>query len=181
MKHLITTLLISSISAVAAPIELKVDAVHTKDKPKETEFTKKYPNAPKDTGAPDTSTKLKFTLQNGTKESQTLTLRYWIIGKDTKSNKTSSIAGKDEAVSLNPNETKAIESTDYRDQLRPEQNPKGFGLPVWTGSKITGWGVQLIKDNKVVSEKFSNPSFDKVVGATGTEEPAPAYKRTPQN
>lgn len=142
---------------------------------------------------------LKVTIRNvGSKAEAGTTVRYWMMGRDMKTMKPTVLGGGESSVNLTPNGTETVISEPVKSTFTTRQvfvaspaaggkagaakppaggaGGAGGGKPAEaSGVKIIGYGVQVIKDGKVVSESFTEPSFKTVVGSDGTK-PGEAYK-----
>lgn len=127
---------------------------------------------------------LKINVRNiGAKPEPSLTVRYWFFGRDMKANKTVVVDGAESAVNLKPNGAEVILSEPVKSSYTQKTSFTGGAKPTAGakpaeagGVKIAGYGVQAIKEGKVVAERFSEGSFKQVVGSSGANPGEPYVK-----
>jgi len=134
------------------------------------------------TGQKAQSRSLKITLNNNSAESfDGLQVKYWFFGRDMKSHDTKEITAGERKSSLAPRGKEVIESETasgtYVEQHAQAQRGGGrAGQPgrggraggvtkvQASGDKITGYAVRVMKDDKVLAEYYSEPSYKALVG-----------------
>jgi len=135
---------------------------------------------------------LKVTLRNASgKPESNLLVRYWIISRDMKTMRNALLDGGESNADFKPNAVAVITSDPVKESytVRPVflAAPKAAGAaagakpaapvkPVESGgTKVVGFGVQVIKDGKVASEFFSEAAYKTLVGSEGNK-PGPLFK-----
>jgi len=144
---------------------------------------------------------LKITVRSSNNKPESgLVVRYWFISRDMKTMKPSILDGGEANTELKPGGTNVITSDSVKASYTQKPiyfavtpaagagagakgaAPKGgAGAPGAKpaeagGTKIVGYGAQVIsKDGKVVAESFSEPSYKVIVGSEGTK-PGPLFK-----
>lgn len=107
-----------------------------------------------------------------------LSVRYWYFGRDMKTMKVDVVGGGESSVSLKPNGSEAIAGSSVQSSYTPKSSflakPAGAkAAPMPAGkapeTKIAGYGVQVIKEGKVVAETFLELSHKAVVGSEGSK------------
>lgn len=118
---------------------------------------------------------ISISLRNTTKKPENeLVVRYWFIGRDMKTYKASVFDGGETSAQLKPNGTLNLTSDPAKGTVvRKAASPGKMGEA--TGVKIVGYGVQVIKAEKVVGEVFLESDHKKLVGAEG-KKPGPFFK-----
>ena len=117
-------------------------------------------------------------VRNGNADSQTGTIRYWAIGRDMKTSKVSVFDGGEKPVTLNARATMMVASeplkTEYKQRSSfvstggGKKGSAGTVNPAANqpeGTKMVGFAVQLIREGKVVDERYSDQSIKKLIGA----------------
>ena len=125
---------------------------------------------------------LNITVRNSSnKPEANLTVRYWYFGRDMKTMKVDVIGGGESSVNLKPNGSEVIAGAGVRNSytMKPIFIPKpGAPKPGMApaakpqeagGIKIVGYGVQVIKEGKVIDESFLEAAHKTVVGSEGTK------------
>jgi hypothetical protein len=136
---------------------------------------------------------LKIVVRNMTSVPQNSTVRYWTIGRDMGTNKTLIMDGGEKNVSLKPNGEETLECDPVKGEFKQKpvflvtsaaggaRGAQGAAKPAApvkpSGNKIVGYGIQIIREGKVVDEKFSEPSYKKLVGGTENGTPAPLFTK----
>jgi hypothetical protein len=137
---------------------------------------------------------LRITVRNiGSKAEAGTTVRYWVVGRDMKTMKPAVMDGGETPVNLKPNGTELIVSDAVKSTFSNRgvyvQMSAGGAKPGGgaaggaagskpaeaSGTKIAGYGAQVIKDGKVIAETFTEPGFKKLVGSDGTK-PGDTFK-----
>ena len=129
-------------------------------------------------------------VRNTTGESQTGTVRYWAIGRDMKSSKVSVFDGGEKAVTLKPGVTEMVASDEIKSDYKQRSSfvasgaAKKGAAPAPNaaanqpeGTKVVGFAVQVIKDGKVLDERYSEPTIKKLIGGTDNGTPAPLHSK----
>jgi len=136
---------------------------------------------------------LSITVRNSSnKPEANLTVRYWYFGRDMKTMKVDVAGGGESSVNLKPNGSEVIVGAGVQSSytqkpifiakpgtpkpgMAPAPKPQEAG-----GIKIAGYGVQVIKEGKVIAETFLEAGHKMVVGSEGTK-PGNAFtpKETP--
>jgi hypothetical protein len=153
-----------SLSAQVSPIRMTVEQVsksETKGK----------------TGSEKTQVRsLNIRLENNSNESfDDMQVKYWFFGRDMKSRDVTVINTGERKSSLAPRAKEIVESESVSSSYVEEhyEVAKGKGgkggkptkVPA-SGAKIMGYAVRLMKDGKVLSEYYSEPSYKERVNAT---------------
>ena len=125
---------------------------------------------------------LSITVRNSSnKPEANLTVRYWYFGRDMKTMKVDVVGGGESSVNLKPNGTEVISGAGVQSSytqkspfiakpgtpkpgMAPAPKPQEAG-----GIKIAGYGVQVIKEGKVIAETFLEAGHKTVVGSEGTK------------
>lgn len=123
----------------------------------------------------DQGRKLDIFVRNTTQESQVATVRYWVIGRDLKTGKAAPMESAEKQVTLKPTAEEKIVTEEVKSEYK-QRSVFGGKAPA-EGTKITGYGVQIIREGKVLDEKFSEMSYKKLVGGSDTGVPAPLYSK----
>jgi hypothetical protein len=130
---------------------------------------------------------LKITVHNASAKPEAgLIVRYWFIGRDMKTMKAALLDGGESTTDLKPNGTNVITSDAVKSSytMRSSFAAKGGGeakgaakpAPAEAGgTKISGYGAQVLKADKVVAQFFSEPAYQSVVGSEGNK-PGPLFK-----
>lgn len=127
---------------------------------------------------------LKISVRNvGTKPEPGLTVRYWFFGRDMKANKTVVVDGAESTLNLKANGTEVILSEPVKSSYTQKTSfaggakaTQGAKPPEAGGVKIAGYGIQAIKEGKVIGERFSEGSFKQVIGSNGAKPGEPYVK-----
>jgi hypothetical protein len=129
---------------------------------------------------------LKITVHNASAKPEAgLIVRYWFIGRDMKTMKAALLDGGESTTELKPNGTTVVTSDPVKSSytMRSSFASKGGDAkggakpapPEAGGTKISGYGAQVIKADKVVAQFFSEPAYQSVVGSGGNK-PGPLFK-----
>jgi len=159
---------------------------------------KKSADAPAGTAAGKGGSHEKFlniTVRNSlNKPEANLTVRYWYFGRDMKTMKVDVVGGGESIVNLKPNGMELISCAGVQNSYTEKSpfvgkpaGPKAGAAPAAKpqdtgGIKIAGYGVQVIKEGKVIAETFLETGHKKVVGSEGSK-PGNAFtpKEAPAN
>ena len=125
---------------------------------------------------------LTMTVRNSSsKPEANLTVRYWYFGRDMKTMKVDVAGGGESSVNLKPNGTEVISGAGVQSSYTQKSpfiakpgGPKPGMAPGAKsqdagGIKIAGYGVQVIKEGKVIAESFLESGHKTVVGSEGTK------------
>ena len=121
---------------------------------------------------------LSITLRNTSNKPETgLTVRYWYFGRNMKTNKLDPIGGGEHPVSLKPNGSEVVTGSNVQGNYVPQMFLKKPAAPAAAPKpgetagpiKVSGYGVQVIRESKVVSEYFTEPGLKTLVGAEGNQ------------
>ena len=178
MKHTFFGLLalLFAVSDCLAAVEVAAEMLAYREKkettPGEVESTKKSMNPSKSTTQDKV---ISISLRNTSRKPENeLVVRYWFIGRDMKTYKTSVLDGGENVAQLKPNGTLSLTTEPAKGTVvRKAASPGKLGEA--TGVKIVGYGVQVIKADKVVGESFLESEHKKLVGAEG-KTPGPFFK-----
>ncbi|RFC42620.1 MAG: hypothetical protein DVB28_001825 [Verrucomicrobia bacterium] len=144
---------------------------------------------------------LSISLHNASSKMETgLLVRYWLIGRDMKTMKNSLLDGGEVTTDIKPNLIAVVTSAPIKSTYTQKQifippaaaaakpgmgggaKPPAAGAaptkPVEaSGTKIAGYGVQVInKEGKVIAESFLESDYKRLVGSEGTK-PGPLFKK----
>lgn len=133
---------------------------------------------------------LNIYVRNGTQLPAKADVRFWAIGRDMKTGKLAPSGGGEKPVTLKPNATEMVESGEFTSEYKQRSTfvavgaAKGAKTPAAapgsneaSGTKVVGYGVQVIVDGKVVDERFSEGSYKKLVGGSDNGTPAPPFNK----
>jgi len=146
---------------------------------KEAGDTKPADDAAAKGGGPEKA--LNVTVRNSSsKPEANLTVRYWYFGRDMKTMKVDVVGGGEATVNLKPNGLEQISGSGIKSSytqkspfLTKAGPPKPGAAPAKPQEggemKIAGYGVQVIKEGKVISENFLEASHKAVVGSEGSK------------
>ncbi len=123
---------------------------------------------------------LSITVRNTSNKPETgLTVRYWYFGRNMKTNKQDTIGGGESPVSLKPNGSEVLTGTNVQGNYVPQMFMKKPGAPAPAPKpgdaasagpiKVSGYGVQVIRESKVVSEYFTEPGLKTQIGSEGNQ------------
>jgi len=125
---------------------------------------------------------LNITVRNSSnKPEANLSVRYWYFGRDMKTMKVDVIGGGESSVNLKPNGSEVIVGAGVQSSYtqkspfiaKPSAPKPGMApaaKPQETGGiKIAGYGVQVVKEGKVIAESFLEAGHKTVVGSEGTK------------
>ena len=123
---------------------------------------------------------LSITVRNTSNKPETgLTVRYWYFGRNMKTNKQDTIGGGESPVSLKPNGSEVLTGAgvqgNYVPQMflnkpaAPAAAPKPGDAAGAGPIKVSGYGVQVIRESKVTAEYFTEPGFKTQVGSEGNQ------------
>ena len=125
---------------------------------------------------------LSITVRNSSnKPESNLTVRYWYFGRDMKTMKVDVAGGGESSVNLKPNGSEVIVGAGVQSSYTqkspfiakpggPKPGMAAAGKPQEAGGiKIVGYGVQVIKEGKVIDESFLEAGHKTVVGSEGTK------------
>lgn len=176
----------------SASIEVKAELVNSAEK-KEAGAPDAKDDAAKGAGAAGAAAKgvsqekaLKITIHNASAKPEAgLIVRYWFIGRDMKTMKAALLDGGESNTDLKPNGTNIVTSDAVKSSYTMRSSfaakggdAKGGAKPTPAeagGTKISGYGAQVIKADKVVAQFFSEPAYQSVVGSQGNK-PGPLFK-----
>jgi hypothetical protein len=118
---------------------------------------------------------IAITLRNSARRPESeLLVRYWFIGRDMKTFKVSLLDGGQSSAELKPGGTFVMNSDPVKGTVtRKAASPGKMGEV--SGIKIVGYGVQVIKGDRVVGETFLESEYKKLVGSEG-KSPGPFFK-----
>ncbi len=124
---------------------------------------------------------LKIAVKSSKPESGAV-VRYWFVGRDMKTNKVALLDGGESPANIKANSDEIIVSKAVKVSYQPKSfsaKPGGAkgAAPAGGASdsiKLAGYGVQVIKENAVIAEFFSEPSVKQIVGSTG-KAPGPLF------
>ncbi|MEY2598430.1 MAG: hypothetical protein RLZZ142_689 [Verrucomicrobiota bacterium] len=131
---------------------------------------------------------LKLEVRNLSEDVQKVTVRYWCIGRDMKTMSLKVMEGDEKSVDLKSRGVAEVVSDEVKSEYHVKSSftaapaAKGKAAPAAKppqpagGLKLMGYGVQVIREGKVLAERFSDPSLKKVVGGGEGDTPAPLYK-----
>jgi hypothetical protein len=131
---------------------------------------------------------LKLEVRNLSEDVQKVTVRYWCIGRDMKTMNLKVMEGDERSVDLKSRGVAEVVSDEVKSEYQVKSSfpaapaAKGKAAPVAKpsqptgGLKLMGYGVQVIREGKVLAERFSEPSLKKVVGGGEGDTPAPLYQ-----
>ena len=117
---------------------------------------------------------------SSSKPEANLTVRYWYFGRDMKTMKVDVVGGGEATVNLKPNGSEQISGAGIKSsytQKSPFLAKAAPGKPGMAPAKsqdggemkIAGYGVQVIKEGKVISETFLEAGHKAVVGSEGSK------------
>jgi hypothetical protein len=135
---------------------------------------------------------LEVTVRNqGSKPEAGITVRYWFVGRDAKTSKLVLLDGGESQINLRPNGTEIITSEQVKSKWTPRpafvqppartSNGKpatGLATPPpkeATGTRISGYAVQVIHEGKVIASDVMDDSIKKLIGSDGNK-PGPLFK-----
>ncbi len=178
MKHTFFGLvaMLFAVSDCLAAVEVAAEMLAYREKketsPGEVESTKKS-MTPSKSNAQDKM--ISISLRNTSRKPENeLVVRYWFIGRDMKTYKTSVFDGGETSAQLKANGTFSLTTDPAKGTVvRKAASPGKMGEA--TGVKIVGYGVQVIKADKVVGESFLESEHKKLVGSEG-KTPGPFFK-----
>lgn len=163
-------------ASASVEISAEVVASHEKKEASGEKEEKKPGMAPKATSQEKA---LKITVKSSKPESGTV-VRYWFVGRDMKSNKVALLDGGEAPASLKGSTdeiivTKAVKvSSKPKSAFAAKPGAKPGAAPAAPAGgaandsiKLAGYGVQVIKENAVIAEYFSEPGVKQVIGSNG--------------
>lgn len=183
-----------SFSAAHAAVEVRGNLVPVREKGEDGK--NKPPTAPGRGAGPkpiEQNRVLEMTVRNqGSKPESGLTARYWFVGRDAKTSKMILLDGGESQVNLRPNGTEVITSAAVKSTWTPRPTfvqpvakavkggrPAGNAAPPppkdATGTRISGYAVQIIKDGKVIASDIMDDAIKALIGAVGND-PGPLFK-----
>jgi hypothetical protein len=117
---------------------------------------------------------LRITVKSSKPESGA-TVRYWFVGRDMKTNKVALLDGGESPANLKGTAdeiivTKAVKVAKPKPPAaaKPGAKPGATATPGGPDStKLAGYGVQVIKENAVIAEFFSEPGVKQIIGSNG--------------
>ncbi len=133
---------------------------------------------------------LSVTIRNdSSKPVPGVTVRYWFIGRDMKTMKAALLDGGEATADLKPNGVDVVVSDPVKSSYtlrqtfidtgkagaKPAAAKPAAGAAEAGGTKVAGYGVQVIKDNKVIAESFLEPGYKTLVGSDG-QTPGALFK-----
>ncbi len=168
----------------AASVEVTAEVVisHEKKDASAEKEEKKPGMAPKAATAQEKA--LKIAVKSSKPESGAV-VRYWFVGRDMKTNKVALLDGGESPANLKGTAdeiivTKAVKVAKPKQGgaakpgAKPGAAPAG-GAGAADSIKLAGYGVQVIKENAVIAEFFSEPGVKQVIGSNG-KTPGPLFQ-----
>lgn len=160
-------------ASASVEVSAEVVASHEKKEASGEKEEKKPGMAPKATAQEKS---LKITVKSSKPESGTV-VRYWFVGRDMKSNKVALLDGGEAPANLKGSADEIITTKAVKVSSKPKSAfaakpgakpaaPAG-GAAANDSIKLAGYGVQVIKENAVIAEYFSEPGVKQVIGSTG--------------
>lgn len=164
-------------ASASVEVSAEVVASHEKKEASGEKEEKKPGMAPKATAQEKA---LKITVKSSKPESGTV-VRYWFVGRDMKSNKVALLDGGESPANLKGTADEIITTKAVKVSSKPKSAfaakpgakpgaapaaPAG-GAAASDSIKLVGYGVQVIKENAVIAEFFSEPGVKQVIGSTG--------------
>ena len=195
-----------ALSHASARIEVSaefVKASETKEKGKDASDAGGDPKKPAAPAAPGAAPKpisqekaLSISVRNASSKPESgLLVRYWMIGRDMKTMKNALLDGGEATTDIKPNSASVITSEPLKSSYTQKQifipaaakpGMGGAGKPAAappakpveaSGTKIAGYGVQVInKEGKVIAESFLESGYKQLVGSNG-DKPGPLFKK----
>ena len=186
VSPLILLLALFSLSPATASVEVRGNLVPTRGKGEDGK--PKPPTSAQRGGGPkpiEQNRVLEMMVRNqSSKPEPGILVRYWFVGRDAKTSKLVLLDGGESHVNLKPNGTEVITSEPVKSAWTPRptfvQPPspaaKG-GRPVAgpapsapkeaTGTRISGYAVQVIRDGKVIASDVMDDSIKTLIGSDG--------------
>jgi hypothetical protein len=167
----------------SAAVEVTAEVVISREKKEASaeKEEKKLGMAPKAATAQEKG--LKIAVRSSKPESGAV-VRYWFVGRDMKTNKVALLDGGESPADIKANAeeiivTKAVKVAKpkpggaAKPGAKPGAAPAG-GAGAADSVKLAGYGVQVIKENAVIAEVFSEPGVKQVIGSNG-KTPGPLF------
>ena len=134
---------------------------------------------------------LEVTVRNQSNNPESgITVRYWFLGRDAKTSKVALLEGGESQLNLKPNGIGVVTSDAVKSSYTPRpvfvqpaaKAAKGGRPPASaappkeaTGTRISGYAVQVIKEGKVIGSDIMDDSIKMLIGSDGTT-PGPLFK-----
>lgn len=132
------------------------------------------PSRPK-TGEANPEKMMVINVRNASKRyEKELIVRYWFIGLDMKTMRSSLLDGGEMGADLKPNASLTVTSDPVKGSVVRTMSAPGRLGPA-TGVKVAGYAVQVIQKEKVIGEAYQEPIYKKIIGSEG-KKPGPFFK-----
>ena len=127
---------------------------------------------------------LEVTVRNQSNKPESgITVRYWFVGRDAKTSKATLLDGGESQISLQPNGIGVVMSGPVKSSYTPRpvfvqpvaraakgpKPPTSAAAPKEaTGTRISGYAVQVIKEGKVIGSDIMDESIKLLIGSDDT-------------
>ena len=179
---------LASFSVANAAVEVRGQLVQVREKdedgkPKPSAAASRAPG-PKPV---DQNKALEITVRNQSNKPESVTVRYWFVGRDAKTSKMALLDGGESQINLKPNGIEVVTSEPVKSSYTPRpvflqtaQKPAGGktggGAAAGaaapkdaSGTRISGHAVQVIKEGKVIGQDIMDDAIKNLIGSEGNK------------